>query len=179
MPEFLHNNRFYYTPIEFALKHLGGMWKMPILWRLKDKVMRYGELKKDIPHITDKMLKWAVPGYYLFLPLIANQYFIAITIFLFVIVTYKKHDWEKIEIEACGKITWPIWIYQRCNFELPLLYLYSIFIRGTSTAITTSTFFQKFASTSITTSILVKSFASTSISTSIQKFWKICLYLYH
>ena len=29
---------------------------MPILWRLKSKVMRYGELKKDIPHITDKML---------------------------------------------------------------------------------------------------------------------------
>lgn len=29
---------------------------MPILWRLKDKVFRYSELKKDIPHITDKML---------------------------------------------------------------------------------------------------------------------------
>ena len=29
---------------------------MPILWRLKDRVMRYSELKKDIPHITDKML---------------------------------------------------------------------------------------------------------------------------
>ena len=29
---------------------------MPILWRLKDKTMRYSELKKDIPHITDKML---------------------------------------------------------------------------------------------------------------------------
>lgn len=29
---------------------------MPILWRLKDNVMRYGELKKDIPHITHKML---------------------------------------------------------------------------------------------------------------------------
>ncbi len=29
---------------------------MPILWRLKDKVMRYSQLKKDIAHITDKML---------------------------------------------------------------------------------------------------------------------------
>lgn len=56
MPEFLHNNRFYYTPIEFAQKHIGGMWKMPILWRLKDRIYRYGELKKDIPHISDKML---------------------------------------------------------------------------------------------------------------------------
>lgn len=29
---------------------------MPILWRLKEKIFRYGELKKDIPHITHKML---------------------------------------------------------------------------------------------------------------------------
>lgn len=29
---------------------------MPILWRLKDKVFRFSELKRDIPHITDKML---------------------------------------------------------------------------------------------------------------------------
>lgn len=29
---------------------------MPILWRLKDRVMRFGELMKDIPHITHKML---------------------------------------------------------------------------------------------------------------------------
>jgi len=38
------------------MDRIGGTWKMPILWRLKDKVMRYGELKKDIAHITDKML---------------------------------------------------------------------------------------------------------------------------
>ena len=29
---------------------------MPILWRLKERVFRFGELKRDIPHITDKML---------------------------------------------------------------------------------------------------------------------------
>jgi DNA-binding HxlR family transcriptional regulator len=38
------------------MDRIGGTWKMPILWRLKDRVMRYGELKKDIPHITHKML---------------------------------------------------------------------------------------------------------------------------
>ncbi|MDX5320151.1 MAG: helix-turn-helix transcriptional regulator [Bacteroidota bacterium] len=38
------------------MDRIGGTWKMPILWRLKGKVMRYSELKKDIPHITDKML---------------------------------------------------------------------------------------------------------------------------
>lgn len=56
MPEFLFNNKLYYNPVEFAMDRIGGTWKMPILWRLKDKVMRYGELKKDIPHITHKML---------------------------------------------------------------------------------------------------------------------------
>jgi DNA-binding HxlR family transcriptional regulator len=29
---------------------------MPILWRLQEKPLRFSELKKDIPHITDKML---------------------------------------------------------------------------------------------------------------------------
>ncbi|WP_299530792.1 helix-turn-helix domain-containing protein [Ulvibacterium sp.] len=38
------------------MDRIGGTWKMPILWRLKDRVMRFGELRKDIPHITDKML---------------------------------------------------------------------------------------------------------------------------
>ncbi|MCR9013934.1 helix-turn-helix transcriptional regulator [Aquiflexum sp. XJ19-11] len=38
------------------MDRIGGTWKMPILWRLKEKTMRYGELKKDIPHITHKML---------------------------------------------------------------------------------------------------------------------------
>ena len=56
MPEFLFNNKLYYNPVEFAMDRIGGTWKMPILWRLKDKVMRYGELKKAIPHITHKML---------------------------------------------------------------------------------------------------------------------------
>ncbi|MEM7368198.1 MAG: helix-turn-helix domain-containing protein [Bacteroidota bacterium] len=56
MPEFLYNNKLYYNPVEFAMDRIGGMWKMPILWRLKDQIMRYSELKRDIPHITDKML---------------------------------------------------------------------------------------------------------------------------
>lgn len=56
MPDFLYNNKVYYNPVEFAMDRIGGTWKMPILWRLKDKVLRYGEIKKDIPHITHKML---------------------------------------------------------------------------------------------------------------------------
>ncbi len=56
MPEFFYKNKLYYNPVEFAMDRIGGTWKMPILWRLKDKVMRYSQLKKDIAHITDKML---------------------------------------------------------------------------------------------------------------------------
>jgi DNA-binding HxlR family transcriptional regulator len=56
MPEFIYKKKLYYNPVEFAMDRIGGTWKMPILWRLKDKVMRYGELKKDIPRISDKML---------------------------------------------------------------------------------------------------------------------------
>ncbi len=56
MPEFLYNNKLYYNPVEFAIDRIGGTWKMPILWRLKDKTMRYGELKKSMPKITHKML---------------------------------------------------------------------------------------------------------------------------
>jgi DNA-binding HxlR family transcriptional regulator len=56
MPDFLYNGKVYYNPVEFAMDRIGGTWKMPILWRLRNRVMRYGELKKDIPHITHKML---------------------------------------------------------------------------------------------------------------------------
>lgn len=56
MPEFLYKSKLYYNPVEFAMDRIGGTWKMPILWRLRDRVMRYGELKNDIPHITHKML---------------------------------------------------------------------------------------------------------------------------
>ncbi|MEZ4941749.1 MAG: helix-turn-helix domain-containing protein [Saprospiraceae bacterium] len=56
MPDFIYNGKVYYNPVEFALDRIGGTWKMPILWRLKDQVYRYGELKKAIAHISDKML---------------------------------------------------------------------------------------------------------------------------
>ncbi len=56
MPEFLHNHKLYYNPVEFAMDRIGGTWKMPILWRLQDRIMRYSELKRSMPRITDKML---------------------------------------------------------------------------------------------------------------------------
>ncbi len=56
MPSFLYDGKLYYNPVEFALAFIGGTWKMPILWRLKDRVLRYSELRRDIPHISEKML---------------------------------------------------------------------------------------------------------------------------
>ncbi|MBL7794488.1 MAG: helix-turn-helix transcriptional regulator [Saprospiraceae bacterium] len=56
MPDFIYNGKVYYNPVEFAMDRLGGTWKMPILWRLKDKTYRFSELKKAIHHISDKML---------------------------------------------------------------------------------------------------------------------------
>ena len=56
VPDFIYKNKVYYNPVEFALDRIGGTWKIPILWRLRNAIFRYGELRKDIPHITDKML---------------------------------------------------------------------------------------------------------------------------
>ena len=56
MPDFKYNGKVYYNPVQLVMEQIGGTWKAPILWRLKDATMRYGELRKDIPHISDKML---------------------------------------------------------------------------------------------------------------------------
>ena len=56
MPRFEFRGKYYNNPIELSLDIIGGKWKMPILWRLKDRSWRYGELKKNIGKITHKML---------------------------------------------------------------------------------------------------------------------------
>ena len=56
MPDFKYNGKIYYNPVHLVMGHIGGTWKAPILWRLKDHKRRYSELRKDIPHISDKML---------------------------------------------------------------------------------------------------------------------------
>ncbi len=56
MPRFEFKGKTYNNPVELALEIIGGKWKMPILWRLKEKAWRYGELKKSLGKITHKML---------------------------------------------------------------------------------------------------------------------------
>jgi hypothetical protein len=42
--------------VELSLELLGGKWKPIILARLKDGPLRYGELRRLIPSLSDKML---------------------------------------------------------------------------------------------------------------------------
>jgi DNA-binding HxlR family transcriptional regulator len=56
VPRFTFKRKSYNNPVELALDVVGGKWKMPILWRLKDRVWRYGELKRSLGRVTHKML---------------------------------------------------------------------------------------------------------------------------
>ena len=42
--------------VQATLSVLGGKWKILILWHLKDQTRRFGELKRLMPEITEKML---------------------------------------------------------------------------------------------------------------------------
>lgn len=44
-------------PLQYLMGTVGGKWKLRILWALREqKGRRYGEIKLDIPGITDMML---------------------------------------------------------------------------------------------------------------------------
>jgi DNA-binding HxlR family transcriptional regulator len=45
-----------HCPVTFALEVIGGRWKPLILYNLRLSTLRYGQLKKSIPAITEKML---------------------------------------------------------------------------------------------------------------------------
>jgi DNA-binding HxlR family transcriptional regulator len=43
-------------PMTFTLHKMGGRWKPLILYTLREGKKRYSEIRKSIPHITEKML---------------------------------------------------------------------------------------------------------------------------
>lgn len=43
-------------PVETGLELIGGRWKARILWKLHNRTMRYGELRRELTGITEKML---------------------------------------------------------------------------------------------------------------------------
>lgn len=50
------SGKLYGCPVEFALDMLGGKWKTVILARIKERPMRYSELRRMIPSLSEKML---------------------------------------------------------------------------------------------------------------------------
>lgn len=43
-------------PVATAIDVIGGKWKVIILYQLRGKTLRFGELKRSIPRISQKML---------------------------------------------------------------------------------------------------------------------------
>lgn len=56
MPEFHFKGKKFNNPVELSIEIIGGKWKMPVIWRLKDGSKRYGELRRSLPKVTHKML---------------------------------------------------------------------------------------------------------------------------
>jgi DNA-binding HxlR family transcriptional regulator len=51
-----YRNTEYHCHMELTLDIIGGKWKSLILWHLGENILRFGELKKALPKITQKML---------------------------------------------------------------------------------------------------------------------------
>jgi DNA-binding HxlR family transcriptional regulator len=54
-----YNNEMAITekcPITSTMLAIGGRWKLIIIWHLRNGALRYNEVKKAIPNISEKML---------------------------------------------------------------------------------------------------------------------------
>lgn len=49
-------NTEYHCSMELTIDLIGGKWKSLILWHLGENTLRFSELKKALPKITQKML---------------------------------------------------------------------------------------------------------------------------
>ncbi len=50
------HDKTYHCALDVTMSYIGGKWKTVVLWYLRNKTRRFGELKKQIPDITEKML---------------------------------------------------------------------------------------------------------------------------
>jgi DNA-binding HxlR family transcriptional regulator len=49
-------HKTYSCGLEAALEVIGGKWKVLILWALRSQAQRFGELRRLVPGISEKML---------------------------------------------------------------------------------------------------------------------------
>ncbi len=52
----------YHCSMELTLELIGGKWKPLIIWYLAENTMRFSELKRALPNITQKMLTQQLRG---------------------------------------------------------------------------------------------------------------------
>lgn len=50
------DDKVYRCPLEATIDLIDGKWKCLILWHLNDQVLRFGELQRMMPAVTQKML---------------------------------------------------------------------------------------------------------------------------
>ena len=46
----------FHCAMDVAMSYLGGKWKTVVLWYLKREKRRFDDLKKIVPHVSDRML---------------------------------------------------------------------------------------------------------------------------
>jgi DNA-binding HxlR family transcriptional regulator len=56
MSDVKYNNKWFKSGLELLNEVLYGKWKFIIIWNLIDKSLRFSDLRKQIPSITDRML---------------------------------------------------------------------------------------------------------------------------
>lgn len=56
MKRYKNDGTFFYCPVDLTLSVIGGRWKGLVFWNLREGPKRYGELKKILVGINDKML---------------------------------------------------------------------------------------------------------------------------
>ena len=56
MKRYKLDGTYFYCPVDLTLSVIGGRWKSLVFWNLRDGAKRYGEMKKILVGINDKML---------------------------------------------------------------------------------------------------------------------------
>lgn len=56
MKKYNLDGTYFYCPVDLTLSVIGGRWKGLVLWNLREGPRRFGELKRILVTINDKML---------------------------------------------------------------------------------------------------------------------------